>query len=209
MRTLNFARSAIWLLILGCWVGIGFPAVADPRAVTPSAGDPAESSALSNGVGSQFELVFWQSVSPSEDRHQLEAYLAQYPNGTFSGLARAKIAALDRRDASNTARNSSLAATVVPPLAAAASSRSESAGDDLSAVTELPAAAVPAAPPAVVAPVEIVKPTLPPAAPAATPWASAPTPGQSSMLPSLAEQLRALGQSQGRRPEVAPSPPIP
>ncbi len=40
------------------------------------------------------ELAFWQSVGASNDAAQLKAYLAQYPNGTFAGLANAKIAAL-------------------------------------------------------------------------------------------------------------------
>jgi hypothetical protein len=53
-----------------------------------------------NGVGSQFEMVFWQSVSGSDDRSQYEAYLLQYPSGTFAVLARAKINAIDRRSAS-------------------------------------------------------------------------------------------------------------
>lgn len=47
-----------------------------------------------NGVGSPFELAFWQSVSGSDDPAVYEAYLQQYPAGTFSGLARAKLASL-------------------------------------------------------------------------------------------------------------------
>lgn len=49
-----------------------------------------------NGVGSQFELVYWQSVAATDDPAQIGAYLSQYPNGTFGLLARAKLAALDR-----------------------------------------------------------------------------------------------------------------
>ncbi|HEX7874712.1 MAG TPA: hypothetical protein VF475_17505 [Sphingobium sp.] len=48
----------------------------------------------SNGVGTPFELSFWESVAGSNDRAQLDAYLTQYPTGTFSGLARAKLSAL-------------------------------------------------------------------------------------------------------------------
>ncbi|MES2301039.1 MAG: hypothetical protein V4521_03035 [Pseudomonadota bacterium] len=47
-----------------------------------------------NGVGTQFELTFWQSVAGSDDPAVYEAYLQQYPTGTFSGLARAKMANL-------------------------------------------------------------------------------------------------------------------
>ncbi len=41
------------------------------------------------------DLAFWQSVQASDDRAQLQAYLDQYPKGTFAAAARAKIAALD------------------------------------------------------------------------------------------------------------------
>jgi TonB family protein len=42
------------------------------------------------------ELALWNSVSGSNDVGQLQSYLDQYPNGTFSGAARAKIAALNK-----------------------------------------------------------------------------------------------------------------
>lgn len=48
----------------------------------------------SNGVGTAFELAFWQSVTGSDDATLYEAYLQQYPAGTFSALARAKVASL-------------------------------------------------------------------------------------------------------------------
>lgn len=73
---------------------------------------PASASSSSNGVGSPFELAFWQSIATSDDRTQYEAYLTQYPAGTFSGLARAKIAAIDR------ARGIAPAAVAPPPGAA-------------------------------------------------------------------------------------------
>lgn len=50
--------------------------------------------ASSNGVGTPFELAFWQSVTGSDDPAVYEAYLQQYPQGTFSALARAKISSL-------------------------------------------------------------------------------------------------------------------
>ncbi len=46
------------------------------------------------GAGSQFELTFWQSVESGEDPALYEAYLAQYPNGTFATVARVKLAKL-------------------------------------------------------------------------------------------------------------------
>jgi len=50
----------------------------------------------SNGVGTPFELTFWQSVAGSDDPAVYDAYLAQYPAGTFSGLAKAKVMTLRR-----------------------------------------------------------------------------------------------------------------
>lgn len=47
-----------------------------------------------NGVGTPFELAFWQSVAGSDDPAVYDAYLQQYPTGTFAGLARAKLANL-------------------------------------------------------------------------------------------------------------------
>jgi len=68
--------------------------------------------AAAAGVGSPFELAFWQSVAASNDVAQLDAYLQRYPNGTFAGLARAKIAALSPQQAAP-------AAPVTAPMQAA------------------------------------------------------------------------------------------
>jgi hypothetical protein len=67
--------------------------LAAPPATTAAA-LPATGPA--NGVGSPFELAFWQSLTGGDDLAAYEAYLAKYPDGTFSGLARAKIAAMQR-----------------------------------------------------------------------------------------------------------------
>jgi hypothetical protein len=40
------------------------------------------------------ELAVWNSVAASNDAAQLNAYLGQYPNGSFAAVARAKIASL-------------------------------------------------------------------------------------------------------------------
>lgn len=73
------ASGAVLLAAL-CWLAGAAPVVAQ--------------SAAPNGVGTQFELTFWQSVDGSDDPALYEAYLTKYPDGTFSPLARAKIAAL-------------------------------------------------------------------------------------------------------------------
>ncbi len=46
------------------------------------------------GVGSPFELTYWQSVESGNDPALYEAYLSQYPNGTFAAVARVKLAKL-------------------------------------------------------------------------------------------------------------------
>lgn len=140
---------------------------------------PGGSGAPSTGVGSAFELTFWQSVAGSEDRAQLQAYLDQYPGGTFSALARAKIATIDRRDA--LARGSQPAPSAAPSPAPA------------------PAIAVAPPPAAAVAPPAAANVAPPPQA------SSSPVPTDAA---ALADQLRLLGQSQGARKAAAdPAPP--
>lgn len=136
------------------------------------------------GVGSQFELTFWQSVAASEDRAQIQAYLDQYPNGTFSALARAKISTIDRREALARGTPSAPVQPAPPPVAPA----------------PLPAPAPLESVPAVPAPPA----TMPAAAPAVSQVPSAPV---AAPVPtdaaSLADQLRLLGQSQGVRKAAA------
>lgn len=144
-------------------------------------------SVTGTGVGSDFELVFWQSVSGSDDRGQFEAYLARYPSGTFAALAKAKITTLDRREA--TTIRPRPADPVVAPIMP----------------VPLPNASVPNIPP-VVMPVATVGPATQPAplpAPVPKPLTGPQIPSEPPQAvgePSLAQQLRALGQSQGRRP---------
>jgi hypothetical protein len=127
-----------------------------------------------NGVGSQFELVFWQSVNSSDDRAQIDAYLARYPDGTFAALARAKLAALDR------ARGPVIAPAPRAPAVAVIPAPNNPA----------PSAVAPALPPPV--------PTAPVIA-AAPVGAPKPAPTAIVVEGSLSDQLRALGQSQGLR----------
>jgi len=122
-----------------------------------------------NGVGSEFELVFWQSVAGSDDRDQLAAYLLQYPNGTFSALAKAKMAGLDRR---------------APPPAAVM----PAAAVQTAAVQ----AVVPVSSPPQMAVAQAVA-AIPVAQPAPAP---APPPSPAPVL-SLSQQLHQLSEGQG------------
>jgi adenylate cyclase len=51
----------------------------------PNTATPAETAA------EELDLVFWNSVKDSDRREELEAYLAQHPNGHFAELARARL----------------------------------------------------------------------------------------------------------------------
>ena len=53
---------------------------------------PADAAALTARL--QQETVFWASIQGSTTRADYEAFLAQFPNGTFAGLARNRLAAL-------------------------------------------------------------------------------------------------------------------
>ena len=50
--------------------------------------------AASVAVQAQQENLFWQSILDSTDPAEFRAYLEQFPNGVFAGLARRREAAL-------------------------------------------------------------------------------------------------------------------
>lgn len=138
-----------WPLLLGCGAGLVVPAVAAPADVRVVAADPGSPGSSTTGVGSQFELIYWQSIAASEDAGQFQAYLEQYPNGTFSALARAKIAALARRDDRANPGAATAATSPVPPAHEPAAPGA--ADDDLVRTPEVPdstAMAAAAPPPA-------------------------------------------------------------
>lgn len=110
-------------------------------AMLPFAAPLAAQSA--NGVGSPFELAFWQAVAGSEDPAVYDAYLQQYPAGTFAGLAKAKVASLRKAaPAPAPAVATPVAASApasAPALAAAAAAPAEpaQAASDAALLTEL------------------------------------------------------------------------
>jgi hypothetical protein len=141
-----------------------------------------------NGVGSAFELTFWQSVTGSEDAASYEAYLARYPDGTFSGLARARIAAIQRAMAVQPATAPAPAPAPAPQPAPAVLTMPQ----DAPPLAPTPAVAVLAPEPAP-APAEMI--------PAAAPVAVAEA-GPSPMARLLA-QLRGTAD-----PATAPAPQV-
>jgi adenylate cyclase len=54
-------------------------------AANPAAPTPAEA------AGEALDLAFWNSVKDSRRREEIEAYLAQHPDGHFAELARARL----------------------------------------------------------------------------------------------------------------------
>lgn len=73
-------RSA--LLLGGVMLALAAPGMATPACAQ---------AVVSTGVGTPFELAFWQSIDSSNDPSLYESYLQRFPNGTFGEIARAKI----------------------------------------------------------------------------------------------------------------------
>src|ERR1700704_2388690 len=79
--------------------------------------NPAEAteapSVVAAGPASEVELEFWRSIKDSNKPEELNAYLTNYPNGTFKAIALARIAAL--QDGPSTAtRNLSSSSGIDP-----------------------------------------------------------------------------------------------
>jgi hypothetical protein len=64
------------------------PAAAGAKAEAPN------TPAVAVGPTSEVELEFWRSVKESNKPEELNAYLTNYPNGTFKSIALARIASL-------------------------------------------------------------------------------------------------------------------
>ena len=69
-----------------------------PAGYTPTqAAAPAATTAPVPATGgAAMELAFWKSIENSQSAAGFEAYLEQFPDGTFAPLARARVAALKR-----------------------------------------------------------------------------------------------------------------
>ena len=59
-----------------------------------SAVEAADTPAVAAGPASEVELEFWRSIKDSNKPEELNAYLTNYPNGTFRPIALARIASL-------------------------------------------------------------------------------------------------------------------
>jgi uncharacterized caspase-like protein len=61
------------------------PIIIQPVVAAPAAAPPPDQAA---------EMAFWQAIAESERASDYEAYLTQYPEGTFAPLAQSRVAAL-------------------------------------------------------------------------------------------------------------------
>src|SRR3982075_2035832 len=76
--------------------------------VAGAAGSPVEAQntpAVPAGPVSEIELEFWRSVKDTNKPEELNAYLTNYPNGTFKSIALARIASLQDGGPSTATRN--------------------------------------------------------------------------------------------------------
>ena len=70
--------------------------VLQAKAARPDAAAPA--SPQPQGTDKQIELAYWASIKDAKNAKLFEAYLEQYPNGSFAKLARLKIEELKPSD---------------------------------------------------------------------------------------------------------------
>jgi peptidoglycan hydrolase-like protein with peptidoglycan-binding domain len=85
-------------------------AVATTQTVAPeSSGSAGSAPAVDK------EVVFWQSIQNSNSPGQFQAYLDQYPNGTFAPLARTRIDELKAKPADDTSRSGEQVASLTAP----------------------------------------------------------------------------------------------
>ena len=159
-------------------------------------GAPALAQAsVATGVGTPFELAFWQSIDSSNDASLYEAYLTRFPNGTFGEIARAKIIALHGHLAPPPASAQAMAPAVSPNLTVPAAQVIPVAAAAAAAPTPAPAVAAPA----VVAPAvaAAMSPSVPTPVVAAAPQAIAAAP-DAVVAPTstMGQLLAALANSQ-------------
>ncbi len=136
---------------------------------------PATASKAAVGGGSDAaEVAFFNSIKDSDDPAEFQAYLDQYPNGSFARLARTKLAKLQGASASR--------ATVTPPAPGSTKAAAPAPAAPAPAATPAPA-------PAAVAPTQQAAVVPPAPKPAAQPAPSAD--GSLVLSEAAAGQLQA------------------
>ena len=82
-------------------------------AATAGGGTPGAAVAQTN-ASNDIELEFWRSARSSDKLEEYSAYVTRFPNGNFTGLARARIAALQAGTGARGASETQSIATAVP-----------------------------------------------------------------------------------------------
>jgi uncharacterized caspase-like protein len=80
---------------------------------TASIGAPGTAATQTN-ASNEVELEFWRSVRNGDKPEEYTAYLTRFPNGNFTSIARARIAALQAGTAAKSADETQSIATAVP-----------------------------------------------------------------------------------------------
>ena len=71
-------------------------AVADLQRLGDAVKVPEPAATKTSGASQEMELGFWNSVKDSDDPAMLQAYLDQFPNGTFVSIAKLKVEKLKK-----------------------------------------------------------------------------------------------------------------
>lgn len=98
------------------------PASLAVAAETPAVAQPAVTT-VAPAVDK--EVVFWESIKNSTNPADFQAYLAQFPNGTFAELARLRVAAATAEPAAGTQTDNQVASLTTEENAAAVAEQAE------------------------------------------------------------------------------------
>ena len=111
------------------------------KTVTPEAEAKIPADGVTQPVatasgGDAVEMEFWRSVKDSYKPEELNAYLTRYPNGSFSSIARARLASL-QDSKQNPINARALTTTIDPAVHSAESSRQTEDALDLERVERI------------------------------------------------------------------------
>ncbi|MDQ0143980.1 formylglycine-generating enzyme family protein [Cupriavidus necator] len=102
---------------------------------------------LPKNTDEQYELSFWESIKNSNYAADYEAYLKQYPNGRFAGLAKARLERLAASASAPKAQAQAPAPAPAPPPRAGATASGQVSRSPAPAAASVPPAAPAAARP--------------------------------------------------------------
>jgi carboxyl-terminal processing protease len=71
-----------------------FTTATQPAPAPQPAAKPASATTGAASGNTEMELTYWKSIESSKQASDYQAYLEQFPNGTFAGLARSRLAQL-------------------------------------------------------------------------------------------------------------------